>query len=271
MTETIRIEHKDFPQLTARRFGSGAQAIVLLHGFPADGRLWEEVVPVLGRDCTVVVPDFPGTGGSRLPEGDLSMEIMAGAVKVVLESQGIGEVVVAGHSMGGYAALAFAALYPRDVKGLSMVHSTAKADTEEKKEQRRKAIALIRKGGKEAFVKQMIPGLFSSDTRAQRPELLQRLTERALELPDESLVKFYEAMIIRPDRTEMLSSAAFPVQWVLGKEDTAVPLQSGLAQTSLTEVAFVSVYEHTGHMSMLERPEKLAADLERFTQYCYNR
>lgn len=269
--ETIRVAGSQFPALALRRYGSSDQVVVLLHGFPADGRLWRDVAPLLAADFSVIVPDLPGVGGSILPEGSLSVEDLALAVKTMLDELGVPKVVLAGHSMGGYAALAFAEQFPELLVGLALVHSTAKADTEEKKEQRRKTIALIEKGGRETFIKQMIPGLFSSLTRERKPELVQEQILQGLEVAGAALVKFYEAMMKREDRTKILENTGFPVQWVFGKEDTLLPLPQVLGQTNLTDVSFISVYDNAGHMSMLEQPVQLAADLKRFGQYCYNR
>src|SRR5690606_25097329 len=116
--------------------------------------------------------------------------------------------VMVGHSMGGYIALAFAEKYPKVLKGLSLVHSTATADTEEKKETRRKSIALIEKGGKDAFVKGMIPNLFSNHFKGAHPEIIQKQIEQGQKLKAESMVGFYTAMINRPDRRNVLTEAA---------------------------------------------------------------
>lgn len=270
MTETIQVAGSRFPALSLQRYGSSDQVMVLLHGFPADGRLWREAAPLLASAFTVIVPDLPGTGGSVLPDGDLTVEDQAQVVRTLLDELGIAKVILAGHSMGGYASLAFAEMWPERLAGLALVHSTAKADTEEKKEQRRKTIALIQKGGRETFIRQMIPGLFSSFTKERRPDLVQEQIMMGSELPDEALVKFYEAMMKREDRTKILENAGFPVQWIFGKEDALLPLPQVLQQTSLTDVSFVSVYENAGHMSMLEQPGQLAADLKQFGQYCFN-
>jgi len=78
-------------------------------------------------------------------------------------------------------------------------------------------------------------------------------------------------MINRPDRTDTLKDADFPVQWIIGKEDNVVPLNVSLQQSRLARVNFVLVYKDCGHMSMLEQPERLVNDLREFIAYCYNR
>ncbi len=91
---------------------------------------------------------MPGVGGSSYLGVQLTVEQMAGVVKQVLDREGISKAVIAGHSMGGYVAVAFADLYPSYVSGISMVHSIPLADTPERIDLRRKSIELIRKGGK---------------------------------------------------------------------------------------------------------------------------
>jgi pimeloyl-ACP methyl ester carboxylesterase len=83
------------------------------------------------------------------------------------------------------------------------------------------------------------------------------------------MIAFYNAMINRPDRTSTLKQARFPVQWIIGKEDSAVPPEVVLPQTRLAAVNYVSLYGNTGHMSMLEQTGKLNNDLKQFIHYCY--
>ena len=265
-----QISTQQFKQLQYRKFGNGPQSVVLLHGFPEEGSLWRLVWPELARFYTVIVPDLPGAGGSSLPEAPLSMELMADAVHEILQAEGLEQVVLAGHSMGGYTALAFAHRYPGMLRGLALVHSSALADDEDKKESRRKAIELIRKGGREPFIRQMMPNLFAPGFREQRPDVLQEQTERGLAMSDEGLISFYNAMINREDRRDVLSDSALPLMWVIGAEDGVVTPEKALQQTHLSDVSNIEVYEGVGHMSMLEAPERLSAGLLTFVAYCFN-
>ena len=197
------------------------------------------------------------------------MESLAGRIADILANEKIEEAVVVGHSMGGYITMAFAESHRPWLKGISLVHSSATADTDEKKETRRKSIELIRKGGKEPFVKGMIPNLFAKTFKDDHPEVMDRQVERGLNLPEESMIAFYNAMINRPDRTATLKTSGIPVQWIIGKEDSVVPLEVAMKQAKLADVNFVSLYDNCGHMSMLEHPERLANDLREFVSYCY--
>jgi pimeloyl-ACP methyl ester carboxylesterase len=262
------ISTNTFPKLSYRKEGQGP-ALVLIHGFPENGGLWKQVWPALSAQFTVIVPDLPGTGESALGV-ETSMESLAGAVSDILSKESIEQSVVVGHSMGGYVALAFAEKFPGKVKGLSLVHSIASADNEEKKETRRKSIALIRKGGKEAFIKQMIANLFAPTFKTTHPSVIEEQVKRGMELEADSMVAFYEAMIARTDRTNVLKNASFPVQFIIGEEDTLIPSNTALTQSSLANRNFVELYKDTGHMSMIEKPGELAKDVIQFANYCYN-
>jgi pimeloyl-ACP methyl ester carboxylesterase len=257
-----------FEKLHYRKSGNGP-VLVLLHGFPDDGGLWRKIWPGLEDNFTVLVPDMPGSGESILPGDGLTIELMAEAVNDILEKEGISQAVIAGHSMGGYVAMAFLEKFPGKVKGIGMVHSTAAADDEEKKQTRNKVIALVEKGGKNAFMDQMIPGLFSPKTRAEHVEILAEQLQRGKLLPDRSVISFYKAMRDRSDRIELLKNNISPFLWVTGNDDTVIPVKKVLQQSSLSNVNFVKRYDNCGHMSMLEWPELLTRDLKTFISYCY--
>lgn len=263
------INTEKFPSLYYRVSGQG-DAIVLLHGFPLDGSIWNKVSEKLSETNTVIVPDIPGSGESMFNGDELSMEDMADAVRAILKEEGIDKAIVAGHSMGGYAALAFAEKFPGMITGLALVHSSATADNDEKKEQRRKSIALFEKGGQDAFIKQMIPTLFAEQNKDRFKEEIEELTELALLTETKSLIAFYNAMINRPDRTNVLKGATMPVLWAIGEDDNVIPYKNLIQQTSLATVNFVHTHANCGHMGMIEVPADLSNNIKAFAGYCYN-
>ncbi len=251
-----------------RKMGSGP-VLVLLHGFPESGTLWRNVWDSLSASFTLIVPDFPGSGNSVL-ERETTMEEIAACVKAILDAENTDKAVIAGHSMGGYAAFAFAAAYPDRVAGLSLVHSTPDADSEEKKNTRLKVIELILKGGKSAFINQMVPDLFSAGYKRSNPLPVKNQVDEAMLMRDASLINFYRAMIGRKDTTAVLESARFPVQWMLGMEDTVISYKKILEKCHKSGINFVSFYNNCGHMSMFEKPEQLVTDLRYFANYSYD-
>lgn len=260
------ISNKISPVIHYRKQGAGP-VLVLLHGFPERSELWEGVAADLSGAFTLVMPDFPGSGGSVLQhETDITQ--MAECVKDVLDAEQVPKAVIVGHSMGGYVALAFASLYSERVAGLSLVHSTAAADDEEKKKNRQKSIELIQKGGRNAFINQMIPNLFAEPFKRAHPEIVEKCIDMAKTVKDDGLVNYLSAMRLRPDRQGELNDATFPVQWFIGNNDNIIYYKKILEQCYKSHVNFVYLYDACGHMSMFENHGNMVADLTDFARYC---
>lgn len=254
-------------QMYYRKTGSGP-ALVLLHGFPDSGAIWHHVAAQLSATYTVLVPDLPGSGYSPLPHPMLLPE-MATHLSLMLHNEGFERAVLAGHSMGGYTALAFAAQYPHMVCGLSLIHSTATGDDPEKIATRIKAMELIRNGGKEIFVKQMTANLFADSFRVAHPHVVKHKTDTGMELSTEGMLNFYEAILARPDHTATIAAASYPVQWIIGEKDNIINFTKNLSECHKCTINFVTLYTDCGHISTLERTAELITDVKKFCDYCY--
>lgn len=243
-----------------RTIGEGP-VVVLLHGVPFDGSLWSNHFHAF-PNYKLIIPDLPGSGHSQIIE-DMSIEGMAECVKEIImhETASLffksGEphsVIVIGHSMGGYVTLALAEKDPELLNGFGLFHSTAYADSEEKKATRRKTIENIQKNGVREFVNNSIPNLFSALTKTENPELIEEQINNSYNFLPEAIVYYQRAMMQRPDRTEVLKNSKVPVLFILGKHDTAVPLKDGLEQGSLADLTYIHVLENAGHLGMKEEP-----------------
>ena len=106
------------------------------------------------------------------------MTDFANALLAVLEEEQIPDLVLIGHSMGGYISMAFAEAFPQKIKALGLFHSSSYADSAEKKESREKNIRFIQKNGGALFVEQAIPGLFSDSFKLEHPEKIRHLVTR---------------------------------------------------------------------------------------------
>ena len=220
--------------------------VVLLHGFAEDGASWDNLAAPLSAHCRLIIPDLPAIS---------SIEDLAAAIKTLLDHLGIGKCIMIGHSMGGYIALAFAEKYPDRLAALGLFHSTAYPDNEEKKAVRRKSIEFIRKNGADLFIRQSTPALFGQYTHQHHPELFDAMIDRYINFSPDTLIAWYQAMIARPDRTAVLREFHGPVLFIIGEEDTIVPLQSSLEQSHLPAVSHIHLIKNTGHEGMHEAPE----------------
>jgi pimeloyl-ACP methyl ester carboxylesterase len=199
----------------------------------------------------VVAVDLPGFGNSEaLPEG-FSITDVASAVDTWRLSQGIESAVVIGHSLGGYIALALARKNSAWVQGLGLFHSTALADSEEKKASRSKVVEFLQRNGSAAWTDNFIPGLF----RDPRHPAVEGLRRKAAAVSAETLIGYTRAMRERGESLEFLKTATFPVFYIAGAYDTAVTLESVLQQQKGLPRTQLHVEQEIGHMGMLEAPE----------------
>lgn len=252
-----------------RNYGSG-KPVILLHGFGEKGDVWKNQIDYLKDHFKLIVPDLPGSGKSEMIE-DMSIAGMAESVKKILDAEfsivpspGEFRWALIGHSMGGYISLAFAKKYPEYLDALGLVHSTAFADSVEKKEVRKKGIEFIKQHGAFKFLKTTIPNLYSSHFKERQPNFVEKQIERLKDFTAPSLIEYYTAMMERPDRIEVLTTANIPVLFIIGEYDYAIPLEESLRQCHLPEMSYIHFLKKSGHMGMLEEPEKVNRILDEF-------
>jgi pimeloyl-ACP methyl ester carboxylesterase len=265
----IQLNSSQFPNSVYHKSGSG-YPIILLHGFGEDSRIWKNQVASLEQNYTCICPDIAGSGCSELQNPSISLDDLADFIQEILVKEQIEKTILLGHSMGGYIALAFVERFSTFLDGFGLIHSSAFADDETKKDTRRKAIRLIEQEGKVPFLKAMIPNLYSEASKVRIQEEINFHLTMALETSSISLIAYYNAMIARPDRTNCLKETTMPVLFVFGTDDNAIPIAQGLSQTAMPSFSQVEILEHVGHTSMLEASEKLNSILNSFCKCTLN-
>jgi len=97
--------------------------LVLVHGIAGSSQTWEEVIPALARDHTVIAPDLLGHGESAKPRGDYSLGAYASGIRDLLAVLGHDRATIVGHSLGGGVAMVFAYQFPERTERLVLVDS----------------------------------------------------------------------------------------------------------------------------------------------------
>ena len=247
--------------------GSG-NTLMLIHGFGEDGTIWAIQENILSEKYSLIIPDLPGSGKSdfmKMENGNVQLTDYAEIINDILLAEKIESLVMIGHSMGGYIALAFAEKYPQKLKGLGLFHSSAFPDNEEKIDTRRKAIEFIKVNGPKEFLKTSIPGLYAESFRASHPGEVEAHLNAA-KFTIETLIQYYEAMIQRPDRTAVLKTVSFPVLFIIGELDQAVPLEQSLRQCHIPKISHIHLLPEVAHMGMIEAPDETVKFIDEFLQ-----
>lgn len=235
--------------------GEGA-TILWLHGFCEDGTVWEAYTEEFKGDYLNLIVDLPGFGKSQTDPTPTTIAEMAQAVKAVIDKEGIDKVNIIGHSMGGYVALAMIELYPGLVTRLCMFHSQPFADDDAKKAARKKVITFIEKNGLEPWMKEFYPGLFAAKNQKTLAPLIQKLHNRGIQYPVSSVINATEAMINRPDRSDVLGKFTGPVLFIVGNEDQAIPKDNSMDQLSIPDTSFAELLDDVAHMGIFEAPNE---------------
>ena len=229
--------------------------LVLVHGFPLDHHLWDEVVPLLEDTFDVILPDLRGFGESTTVDSPYGMDELASDIAGLLEQLGIQKAAIAGHSMGGYVALAFARLYPNRVSGLGLVSSQVLADPPERKEGRYKSAADVSANGIGSVVETMTPK-FTTDER------LQAYARTSMEHQSPAAyIGALKAMAERADSTPLLAALQVPVVVIHGDADSLIPLDRAREVKAALPKAHLVEISGAGHMPMMEAKERTAEAL----------
>jgi pimeloyl-ACP methyl ester carboxylesterase len=236
-------------------------SIVLLHGFLENQSMWDKYITTFSKKNRIITIDLLGHGETECLGYVHTMEDNADAVHAVLAELRIRKVILVGHSMGGYVALAFAELYPEYVKGIALLNSTARADSEERRVNRDRAIRAVKQSFIN-FISLSIANLFSEGNRERLVNEIESVKNKALKTPLQGIVASLEGMKIRNDREVLLHLTTFPKLLVLGEQDPVLKHDETKQQVENTEVQLVVFPD--GHMSPIENEIELTAVLLKF-------
>lgn len=251
-------------KIPSKDAAAGLPPVILLHGFCEDHSVWNNVVQAFSTRVVHLV-DLPGFGNSSniaLP-APLTIDWVADTLyKDVIAPEKVAPIII-GHSLGGYVALALAEKYGPSISGLCLFHSTAFADTPEKRETRNKVIDFVTTSGVKTYTSQFVPGLFHSVYRRSNPGTVQEVVNIASATRLGTLTAYAAAMRDRPDRMKVLETFAKAKLVVAGEKDGAVPLEQSVAMKEVVGEANFVLLENVAHMGMFEAPKESSRALSK--------
>jgi 3-oxoadipate enol-lactonase len=239
-----------------------APRIVLIHSLGMDRLFWLPIGQQLSRSASVLVYDCRGHGQSDKPNGPYTVELFADDLADLLDHVGWRAAIVAGASMGGCISLAFAAAYPARTLALGLIDTTAWYDAPQAWEER--AQRALREG-LGTMIEFQTTRWFTDAFRAAHPEATKRATQTFL-ANDPAAYAETCRMLGACNLTAALPRLTMPTAIVVGEEDYATPiamadtLHRGIAGSTLT------VLPHARHLTALEDPARIAAELSRLTE-----
>ena len=239
-----------------------------MHGFLGSYEIWQATIDNLSKTYRIIAIDLPGHGQTPSYGYVHSMELMAKCVKKVTDSLKLKKYVLIGHSMGGYVGLAFADLFPDNLKGLCLFHSSAYEDTTEKKVDRLRAIKLIR-ANKNIYTKDTIINLFSAKNLKYLKNEIQFAVKIAKKTTQRGMIAALYGMRDRQNREIIMGVVQYPIMMVIGEHDNILPSELLIEQSKLIKNKTILYLENDGHFGFIESPIKTNKSLRKFLRICF--
>lgn len=232
--------------------GAAWPAVVFLHAFPVDSRMWRGQLSALERRCDVWAPDFRGFGRTPAGEAEFTIADLADDVIQTLdaaEKPPAGPVVFAGCSLGGYVAFELWRRHPGRVAGLMLANTRAGADTDEVRAKRMAQIERLAAEGGGFLADAISQALPSPDVD---PDLRAEIRGWMAEPNPDAVAKMLRALAARADSAPLLPTITVPTLVIAGERDTVTPPDLSETMAAAIPGARLNIFAGAGHLSPLE-------------------
>ena len=236
-----------------------APRVALIHSLALDRSVWDGVVARLKDEAETLTFDCRGHGRSPRTPGPYTAQIFARDLAELLDHVGWDTTVVAGCSMGGNVAQAFAEEYPQRVSALGLIDTTAwyGADAAAKFKERAE---IARTKGLRSMIDFQLTRWFSDGFRANHPEVLTRTTDIFVANDVECYAASCE-LLGAADTRAQLGSFKMPTAVVVGEEDYATPVAMARQLHEAIPQSTLNIIAGARHLTPIEFPDRITAEL----------
>ncbi|EAS41135.1 alpha/beta fold hydrolase [Photobacterium profundum] len=231
--------------------GGGETALIFIHGWSLDSRLWQNQLGYFSQQYQVITMDLAGHGNSSFNRKEYTMVAFANDIKAVIEKEQLDSVILVGHSMAGGIIAEAAKLMPKKVKGIIGVDTSQNVALEFPQSE----LDLMTKpfeedfqGGISVFVKDSLP-------KEVDAELLHWVTQDMASAPPTIAInqfRHYLGQYVSGKASRVYESVNVPVVLVNAR------LWPTNSEENKKHIKDYSIYyiEDSGHFPMLEKPNE---------------
>jgi 3-oxoadipate enol-lactonase len=243
--------------------GAG-RALVFIHAFPLNGRMWAPQSEALRSRFRILRPDLPGFGMTAPPMTPPTVDDYARLCLALLDARGIDRCVLTGCSLGGYVAMAAMRLFPERLRGVVLANTRGGADSQAQRDQRGVQASLARDAGVEVAVGGMVTKLLSPGAQRTQHERVESVNAMVREATVGGVAGALHAMAARPASYEAIRRYPGRVCVISGAEDELTPPSEGAAIAEVARDPEFHTLAGAGHLSNLERPDLFTEILVQF-------
>ncbi len=226
--------------------------LILLPGLLNDARLWQHQADHLAAVANVSVADLTRS------------DTIAGLAADVLEQAPAGLFALGGLSMGGYVALEIMRQAPERVTALALIDTSARPDTPEATENRHRLMTLAQDDF--AAVPQDLMQKLLYPPHLDDDGIVSCIADMAAAIGSDIFIRQQRAIMTRIDSRPTLGHIACPTLLLCGREDKVTPVEVHEEMAALIPRATLTIVEHCGHLSALEKPEAVTEALRNLLQ-----
>jgi len=237
----------------------GAPRLALIHSLALDRSVWDGVARCLEGDVELVTYDCRGHGASLRTAGPYTTQLFARDLVEIVDHLGWETAAVAGCSMGGNIAQAFAAEYPKRTAALALIDTTAwyGADAPAKFKERADT---ARAKGMHGMIDFQLTRWFSDDFRAKHPDVVKRTFDTFVANDLDCYAASCE-LLGAADTRAALSTFKMPVAIIVGEEDHATPVAMARQLHEAIPQSTLTIIPGARHLTPIEFPDRIASEL----------
>ncbi len=239
-----RPQHDNHPMAQTPR-------LLFLPGLAADAAMW-----------TAQLDALPAVSGAVVTDVHFRHDCLEAMASALLQEHP-GELILCGASMGGMLAMEAARQAPQRMRGLALLGTTARPETDDMRKLREAAIELFAQGRMREVLEPNIPLAFHP-AQAADPDLVKAYFDLVMRAGAEQLIRQNRAVIARPDARLHLPLLRCPVLVMCGDADQLTPPECSREIASLVPHAELVMVPQCGHMLTMEKPEVVNATLLRW-------
>ena len=239
-------------------------ALLLIHGFPLDGTMWDVQERALSGSIQVLAPSLPGFGTQPGAGDVLTMELAAKQMLEAMDGAQIDGAVVCGLSMGGMVALEMWRQAPHRIQGLILANTKSGADDDGARERRVALASRLEAEGNGFLVES--PGPLLSE--GADDDLWRDVRAIIAAQPAASIAAALRGMAQRPDSTGDLPGISVPTMVITSTGDTLIPASVTAPMADQIPDATLETIDGAGHLSNMEAPGEFTLLVERHLTVC---
>ncbi len=233
--------------------------VLFHHGVGACAAVWDGWIPTLIERYRLVRFDLRGHGASALAPGfEWSLDAAVDDLEAVADAAGAERLHLAGESLGGTVALAFAARHPERVLSLTVSNGTHQGGAIENLEPWER---LIREEGMDAWSAHMMRERFFDGALSPR---MARWYEKQQASAEPSAILDGAAMLVGTDLTPELGRVTCPVLLLHPDSSPFIPVETMAALRRALPDARLQVFAHARHGLPYSHAAECAATVARF-------